>query len=309
MTRFNRGRKSTEMGIDIRSLDPKKKAKEDIGYLEAQIDSINIDDIKNEEVHLRLGNRICKLVMVGEIDETYMENKVREEFRKRLTEKLDSIKRKINVKLNQMSEFVAAIKEDYEEKEKELLDKIKNTEIMPEIGISHAERGLSVVKGRGPGKYFWLVQGIYWPKYVNHEPIDPEFSVNLITPVIVLIETTRDKITNVSIRKPIGLSRFQQYHTITDDEECWGSWQFGRKWNTPDDIIKVAQEAQIILENINAESLGQHSPSGLPAIETVQRHVITKAKKLKDPELNSREERMGVEPRDTHIDDSRIWRT
>jgi hypothetical protein len=308
VTRFNRGKKSTEMSLNLKNLDIKKKAKEDIEYLTAQIDSINVDDIKNEEVHLRLGNRIYKLVCSGDIDETYMENRIRKEFKKKLSEKLDSIKRKINTKLNQMSEFVVAIKEDYKEKEAELVRKLDSVATMPEISYSHAEKGLSVVRGHGPNKYYWLVQGIYWPKYVDHEPIDPEFSVSLITPVIILVETNGDKIVKVSVRKPLGLARFQQYHTIMDNEECWGNWNYERKWKTPNDIIKIGQEAQIILENINSGSLGNREPSGLPSIETVKRHVKKKGK-IKDAELNKREERMGVSPQSTHVDGSNIWST
>jgi len=307
--RFNRGRKSTEMSVDLKKVDIKKKAKEDIDYLVTQIDSINIDDIKNEEVHLRLGNKIYKLVCSGDIDETYMENKIRDEFRKRLTEKLDSIKKKINTKLNQMSEFVSAIKEDYKDKEKELQSKLNNIISMPEITFEHAKKGLSVVRGKGPQQYFWLVQGIYWPKYVDHDPIDPGFSVGLITPVIILVETNGNRIIDVSVRKPIGLSRFPQYHTISHDRECWGTWKYEREWRTPTDIIKIAQEAQIILENINSGSLGNRAPDGLPGIETVRRHVKKSSKKINNAKLNKREERMGVTPQDTHVGGSNIWRT
>jgi len=306
--RFNRGRKSTEMSVDLKKLDVRKKAKEDIDYLFTHIDSINIDDIKNEEVHLRLGNRIYKLVCSGDIDETYMENKIRDDFKNRLTEKLESIKKKINTKLNQMSEFVAAIKEDYRDKEKELQSKLDNVIVMPEVTFEHAKKGLSVIRGSGPNKYYWLVQGVYWPKYVDHEPIDPEFSVGLITPVIILVETNKNKIIDVSVRKPIGLTRFPQYHTITHDRECWGTWKYEREWRTPTDIIKIAQEAQVILENINSGSLGNRTPSGLPGIETVKRHV-RKSGKLKDTKLNKREERMGVSPQQTHVDGSNFWST
>jgi hypothetical protein len=307
VTRFNRGKKSTEMSVKLKNLDIKKKAKEDIEYLVTQIDSIDVDDIKNEEVHLRLGNKIYKLVCSGDIDETYMEDKLRKEFRERLSEKLDSIKRKINIKLNQMSEFVTALKDDYKEKEKELINKLDNLITMPDINLHHAKRGLSVVRGTGPKKYYWLVQGIYWPKYVDHEPIDPEFSVSLITPVIILVETNDNNIVSVSVKKPIGLTQFQQYHTIIDDKECWGTWNYQRKWNTPNDIIKIAQEAQIILENINSGSLGNRTPDGLPSIDTLERHLMTKKRKLKNAKVPKREERMGVSPQDTHIGGSNIW--
>jgi len=303
--RFNAKKKK---GDKYPPQDVEKKAKEDIEYLFAQIDSINIDEVKNEEVHLRLGNHIFKLVNIGNVDESYVENKIREEFRTKLSKKLETIKRKINKKLNEMSEFVTTIRKEYETKERKLKQELQNAVSMPEVKLTHAQRGLSVVRGSGRGQLIWLVQGVYWPKYVNHEPINPEYSTKLITPIIIMIKTSAERIMEVSVRKPIGLDRFQHYHGMTDSE-CWGKWKYSnRQWNTPNDIIKIGQEAQIVLENVNAKSPANSTPSGLPRLSTLKRHLV-KGGKVDQANVNKREERMGIEAQETHIDSANIWRT
>jgi len=289
--------------------DVSKKAKEDIEYLFACIDSINVEEVKNEEVHLRLGNQVFKLVNIGNIDETYIENKIREEFREKLSKKLEVIKRKIDTKLNQMSEFVATIREDYEAKEKDLKQQLRNAISMPDVTIEHGKKGLSVIRGGSRDSLIWLVQGVYWPKYVNHQAIEPEYSTKLITPIIIMIKTNGSKITEVSVRKPIGLERFKHYHSFQGGE-CWGKWKYsGRTWNSPNDIIAIAQEAQIVLENINANSPGNDSPQGLPRLATLKRHLVEKGKEGQRTNINLREQRMGIEEQETHFDNANIWRT
>jgi hypothetical protein len=290
-------------------MDVGKKAKEDIEYLFAQIDSVNVEEVKNEEVHLRLGNQVFKLVNIGNIDESYIENKIREEFREKLSKKLETIKRKINTKLNQMSDFVTTIKNDYETKEKDLKQQLRNAITMPNVTMEHAKKGLSVVRGGSRDSLVWLVQGVYWPKYVNHQAIEPEYSTKLITPIIILIKTSGNRITEVSVRKPIGLERFRHYHSFNRGE-CWGKWKYSeRTWNNSDDIIAIAQEAQIVLENINANSPGDETPQGLPRLATLKRHLIEKGREGQRANINLREQRMGIEEQETHFDNANIWRT
>lgn len=305
--RFNNDKKKPAWG-EHHVKDVKKKAKEDIGYLFAQIDSININEVKNDEVNLRIGNQIFKLVNIGNVDESYIENKIREEFKQKLSKKLEIIKKKINVKLNQMSDFVTTIRDEYEKKEAQLQQQLRNAVTMPEVTEAHAKKGLSVVKGVGKGNLIWLVQGVYWPKYVNQVPIEPDYSTKMITPIIIMVKTSGNRITNVSVRKPIGLTRFSHYHSFQEGE-CWGKWKYdSRRWSEPDDIIRIAQEAQVVLENINAHSLGRENPQGLPRINTLKNHLVKGGKKLEQSGINRREERMGIESQETHINNDNIWR-
>lgn len=303
--RFNKKNKGDK--ISPSDLDIKKKAQEDIKFLFTQIDSIDINEIKNEEVHLRLGNKVFKLVNVGDVDESYMEDKIREEFKTKLSEKLDTIKKKINTKLNQMSEFVTQIKEDYEVRETKLKQQIANAVSMPEVSMTHAKNGLSVVRGSSPKQLVWLVQGVYWPKYLNQKALEPEFSAKMITPITIMVKTTGDKIVDVSVRKPIGLGRFRHYHSHSGSE-CWGQWKFSRPWKEANDIIKVAAEAQAVLETINGNSPGTDNPRGLPRLATVRNHII-RGSKIPEAKVRKKEERVGITPQETHLDSANIWST
>lgn len=303
--RFNRKNKGVK--VSPSDLDINKKAKEDIEFLFAQIDSIDINEIKNEEVHLRLGNQVFKLVNVGDIDESYIEDKIREEYKTRLSEKLETIKRKINTKLNQMSEFVTQIKEDYDHRETKLKSQIANAVSMPVVNMEHAKNGLSVVRGKNSKELVWLVQGVYWPKYLNQKALDPEFSAKMITPITIMVKTTGDKIVDVTVRKPIGLGRFSHYHSHNSGE-CWGAWKFSRKWNEANDIIKVAAEAQAVLETINGNSPGTENPRGLPRLATVKKHVL-RGEKISEAKVKRKEERVGITPQETHLNSANIWST
>lgn len=304
--RFNRKNKKGGK-VSPSDLDIKKKAKEDIEFLFAQIDSIDINEIKNEEVHLRLGNQVFKLVNVGDVDESYIEDKIREEYRTRLSEKLETIKRKINTKLNQMSEFVTQIKEDYDHRENKLKAQIANAVSMPEVNYDHAKNGLSVVRGKSPKELVWLVQGVYWPKYLNQQALEPEFSAKMITPITIQVKTTGDKIVDVSVRKPIGLGRFKHYHSH-NSSECWGQWKYSRNWKEANDIIKIAAEAQAVLETINKHSPGTENPRGLPRLNTVKKHVL-RGEKVPEAKIKRKEERVGITPQETHLNSANIWST
>lgn len=306
--RWNKPKKKAWDSLYAPTTDVKKQAKEDIEYIFAQIDSINVNDVKNEEVNIRIGNQLFKMVNIGNVDESYIENKIREEFRDKLSKKLERIKKKIYEKLNQMSELVSTIRDEYEKKETSLRQQLRNAVSMPQVTMEHAKKGLSVVRGASRDSLVWLVQGVYWPKYVNHIPIEPEYSTKMITPIIILIKTSGNRISEVTVRKPIGLTRFSHYHSFANGE-CWGKWKYSdRTWSTPDDIVKIGQEAQIVLENVNAHSPGNRTPSGLPRLSTLERHLVREGK-VRNVDIDKREERMGIEPQETHINNSNIWRT
>ena len=168
---------------------------------------------------------------------------------------------------------------------------------MPDVFSSHAEKGLSLVKGRYKDELMWLVQGIYWPKKVNSTPLEGKFSKKMLTQIIYCIETKNDKVIRVSTRKPIDFSYFNHYHQSTPD--CWGNWKHPAKWETPDDIISIAREAEFVLEDINLGSIADHNPRGLPRLTTVKRHIlkdddVKDEKKLDIGLLNQNARRAGI---------------
>jgi len=246
------------------------KTKNTVEEISDIIDNINVDDIKSEGLSLRLGNRLIKL----EISEESMsvEDEIKKELKEKLHSRIEIIRERVNEKITDMYNFVQNIKNHYDSKEKDLSAQLENAVSMPDIDISHARNGLSVVKGNGRNRLRWLVQGIFWPKYVDKKPLDKKFSKKMLSNVVYVIETHRNDILNCHTCKPIGLTYFQHYHQ--NDPDCWGNWNPKRKWNEPYDIIKCAREAEAVLENVNTASVAKHNPVGLPRESTLLKYVL-----------------------------------
>lgn len=280
------------------------KTKKDIEEIMNIMDGINLDDIKTNGFSIRCGNKVLHLKMVSEKSLEDVENELRNEFAKKLTDKINIIKTNIGNKINEMTEFVHRIKVEYVKKEKDLNDKLNNTSMMPDISYhKHAVRGISVVKSDEMDGLVWLIRGIYWPKYVDGVKIEPKFSKKMISPIIITIWTKRDKITTVSTHEPIGLNYFDHYHQSKPD--CWGSWSYDRKWKTVDDIIKIAEKAQAVLENINTLSVVSHNPRSLPRLATVNRYLI-KDNKIDDiKNISNNLKRVGI--RDDNLTSDNVW--
>lgn len=285
--------------------DLKIKAKKVIADVEGIIDNVTIEDIKTDGIVVRSGNKILKLQVHEEVDFS-IEDEIKAEIETKVQERMKSIKKKINDKVSTILRESSHIRMEAEKKERELHEKLKKTRPMPEITYSHAEKGLSVVKSSTPGSYIWLASGIYWPKTVNGKVIEPKYSKKLMSHVIFLIETNDSRIVRLSTRQPIGLGYFEHYHQRRPD--CWGKFKPEREWKTPDDLIKLAREAEAVLENVNLDSIADRSPAGLPRLSTLERHVIkSKKKELEvDGNLNQAAKRSGMRA-DIRSEDSNVW--
>lgn len=290
--------------------DIRKKAEKDIKYMFGLLDGVDADDVKLDELTIRAGGKLLKFELVSD-EPLPIGDEIREELKQKMTKKLQSIKTHINNKITEMSSFVTEIRRSYEQKEKELDKKFKNSKLMPDIKYRHAQRGLSVIQGNGKDEYIWLVQAIYWPKFVNKQKIRRDFQKKLITPIIITIETTGKHVSRVSTRQPMGLEYFDHYHQSQPD--CWGSWKSPSKWKTPDDILQIAGQAQAVLETINTGSIANQTPRGLPRKTTVMRHLEVEKKpkrKVGRPrknkvDVNSEDIRSGITADFTPSDD--VW--
>lgn len=253
------------------SEDIKQRAEKEIKYMFETIDSINIDNIQTEGVTLRAGNKVLKLQVVGE-NPLSIEDEIREEFRKKINTQLTSIKDIINDKISEMSLFVSNIKSEFDRQSRELKDKMQRSRPMPDILYEHAKQGLSIAKGNERDSIVWFVTGIYSPKTLDRKIIDSKLVKKLITPIVIQIMTKGENVTRVSTHTPIKLEHFQHYHQNNPD--CWGQWTYPRSWKKPEDIIRIAREAEAVLENINSDSIARYNPPGLPRFETIKRHII-----------------------------------
>lgn len=250
---------------------------------------LNLDDVKAQGMTVRIGGRVVKLEVTSET--TLPEDDIRDEYIKKLNEKLVSIKGTLNEKMSEMAYMAEEARRDFEKKEKQLNEKLKAAKPMPDITFEHAKAGLSVVKGSNTGELNWLYQGIYWPKFVDSRPISPTYIKKMITPITLHIVTKDDKILSVTTRKTIGLGKFDHYHN-TGSGDCWGSWKWAPTWSNPNDILSICKDAMAVLENINGGSLANRSPSGLPTYATVQKNSGTAQPTTTT--LNKVDERIGV---------------
>ena len=252
----------------IKKMEELEKLKKEKEKILNYIKNIKISDVKSKEISIRIGSEIIVFSQSGRYNLS-IEDEIREELKAEVNKKLQDIGERLNERIQSASEMISTYKNQYEAKKYEVEEKLKNASIMPEINFDHAYRGLSVVKGRRAGEYVWLMNGIYNPKFVDNKMIEKKYRSMMLTQIVFVISTRDNKITNLDIRKPIGLGEFKHYHT-----SCWGDFKFSREWSTPDDIISLAKEAEIVLETINSMSLADRSPDGLPRFATLKRHLL-----------------------------------
>ena len=254
------------------------------------LDGINVDEIQTNGITIRSGNKLIKLQVALEEPVT-IEEEIREEFRQKLAAKLQEIKNRLNTKVTEMVEMTSRIRIESERKEMELKEKIRQAKPMPEIGWIDAKHGISVVKGDRKDELIWLVRAVYAPKYVDRKPITPAYAKKLMTSIVIFIKTSGNKIVEVSTRKNHGLDYFSHYHQRNPD--CWGNWSYPREWRSVSDLIKVAREAEAVLENVNTGSIANSTPRGLPRRRTLEKHVSKR--KSVDIKLDSDQTREGIE--------------
>ena len=279
------------------------RAERDKNIMFECLDSVDIDTIESDGLSIRVGNKVLKLNVISQQQIPEVEE-IKEEFRQKLNEQQRQIKAKINDKINEITEYHHSMRMEYRRKEKELKDILSRSAPMPDIDYSHAQQGLSVVKGTGQNRLVWLVQGVYWPKTLDHKQIDPKFSKKMISNVVFMIETSNKSVTSVSTRKPIGLDYFSHYHQSRPD--CWGKWKNSSSWRTPNDIIKIAREAEAVLENINTGSIAEPNPRGLPRKSTLGRHLVESKKSQKMGALNQTTRRSGI-TEEVRREDGEVW--
>ena len=247
------------------------EAEKDINEIMNIINTVDIDDIKSNGIVIKSGNRILKMEVVEE-NEIDIEEIIKKDLKEQLNKKLEIIREKINQKIFEMSDFVSRIKDEYNTKEKELNKKLSEQYVMPNVTHADAENGISVVKGGG-GSLIWLIASEYKIRTIDFKLINPKWENKTRKIIYVEITTLNDKITKVCTRNLFGLDYFSHYHQINPD--CWGDWVYKTKWKTPSDIIKIAREAMIILENINSRSMGIRNPQKLPRFDTLKKHLLT----------------------------------
>lgn len=273
----------------------------------------DLNNIKSEGITIRTGNQVLKLSVTETV--SLPEDDIREELETKYLEALDSLRGQFDTYKEQMSFALDKKKAEYEEKENLLRIKLNEVNTIPNISTEHSIQGLTVVnKSNGGGGLVWLYNCVYQPKYINQKIIDPSFAKRLMTPITLQIITDDENaVIDIKIVKIIGHSKFQHYHSLSSNTDCWGGFSVsGKKIDTPEDAITLAKEALVVLETINEFSLGKRNPKGLSRFDTLMKHLLDEERTdqpVKKTSVNSRNSRTGFDETTNNDNSDNIWTT
>lgn len=237
------------------------------------LESIDVNKIRQDGVTINICGKLFKFNGLEELSEENTEERIRKEYREKLNDQQQRIREKINAKVNQLLVMHQRKSAELKRKEKELEQKYKNSAKMPDITWQHFSQGLSVAKGTSNDELIWSYFGVYNPKTLDFKAI-PQRLVNRMKQPIIIVVKTKGRIVNkveTYKRQGVSMNYFPHYHQAKPD--CWGKWKHDSTWNTPDDILRIAKNAQAVLENINTGSAADRSPEGLPRMDTLKKHV------------------------------------
>ncbi len=266
---------------DVFTTEVKKRHQEMLDELE----SIDVDSIKSEGLRISLGGKTFTFKDVEVVADESVEDRIRAEYKGKLNDQQQRIRSKINEKINQLLVMHQQKQRELDRKEEQMKKKFAETAKMPDIGENHMAQGLSVVKGTSNNSLVWIYHAVYNPRFLIYYPENtysdrnkmkkpiPQRLVNRMKQdMLILVKTKDSRVTSVVTRTLKGNEPFPHYHQQTS-QDCWGSWDWPRNWNTPTDIIRIAKTAESILETINQGSLANNGPAGLPRISTITKAV------------------------------------
>jgi len=252
-----------------------------------ELETISIDDLKSDGVSLSFGGKTFKFTELEIIQDESLEDKLKKEYRTKLNEQQQRIRKKINTKINELLLMHQQKQQELDRKEQQIRLKYQNSAMMPEITEKHLLKGLSVVKGSNNDELTWIYRGIYNPRFVlvvdsnsfsrakSKKPIPARLVNRMKKEILIIIRTKKDQVTGVRTKKikmdnahDSALPSFPHYHQTTSGD-CWGSWSYSKKWSTPDNIMRIAKDAEAVLETINHGSIATRAPAKLPKLKVL----------------------------------------
>jgi hypothetical protein len=282
----------------------------DEAVVSQEVDIDTLKKVETDGISIRIGNRVVKLSVTDE--EILPDEELKKEYEDKLEEAYAKLKETLDRHKNDLTEAYKIKERALNNEIKEYKRKSREISVIPDITVSHAAQGLSVVNG-GNGSIVWYYNCVYAPKYVNERRIDPKFAKRLMTPITIAIYTDRDlKASDIVVRKIIGHEKFYHYHSVSGSRDCWGEFSFsGEDVSTADKALELAKRALVVLETINEFSLGTTNPRGLSRFDTIKKHLLEKEDDVEETRnaSNSRNRRSGF---DTDVnnnltDEANVW--
>lgn len=256
----------------------------------ALLESIDIESLKSEGLRISVGGKTLRFKDLEVINDENVEDRIRNEYKEKLNRQQQTIREKINSKINQLLVMHQQKQKELDRKEEQLKRKYSQFAMMPDISGYHLTQGLSVVKGNSNNELTWIYRAKYNPRFIIYypgdrfsdsnkvrKPLPPRLVNRMKTDMLILIKTKDNKVLSVVTRKLHANSRgnlepFPHYHQQTSND-CWGSWRPPKEYNNPNDILKIAKEAESILETINQGSLAEQNPTGLVRVGTILKAI------------------------------------
>jgi hypothetical protein len=264
------------------------------------LESISVEGLKSEGLQLTIGGKTYKFTDLEVVENEGLEDKLRKEFKEKLNTQQQRIRDKINQKINQLLIMHQQKQQEMDRKEQQMKRKYAESALMPEINSTHFSKGLSVTKGSSNDELIWIYSGTYNPRFISmmsetygsrnrvKKRIPTRLVDRLKRPVFIFIHTKKGTITSVLTKSLSNGSfiSFPHYHQ-TGTNDCWGNWKYNSRWEKPDDILRVAKDAEAVLETINYSSIASRGPSGMPRIQTIINAVeslpdVSKERKVQD---------------------------
>lgn len=272
-----------------------KELKDQEKFMIEDIESLSIDDLKSNGITLVIGGKNYIFKGVEIVSDFSTEKKVRNEYKEKIKTQQDVIREKINSRINQILVMWKNKQKEMERKENDLKTKYSKAAMMPDLKENHYTQGLSVIKGRNNDELEWMYRAVYAPKFMKvynndgsgkhqRKMLSQPHQTKLKTNILIVIRTKGNNVSSIVTKKDNnnGLIKFSHYHQMTDSD-CWGSWKgSSSKWETPDDILKLAKYAEGMLETINQGSIGRRHPTGFPMLSTLEKSLKNPPKSLKD---------------------------
>lgn len=255
------------------------------GNFETDLELTNISDIKSTGLSIRVGNQIVKFV-ADDVQDIPVNEEVENELRAHYKDAVDTVNKQWADFKTVVQEQVRQKNQELDVRERELNEKAKQVVTLPVLNANMLQQGLTVAKNNGNG-YMWSYICVYAPKYVNDKIIDPVFAKRLMTPIRIFVTTDDNwKATRVKLVKLINCEKFEHYHSLSGNRDCWGGMKYsGILVDTPESALKFMHDVQIVLETVNEMSIGNRAPKGLSRFTTLTKHLL---KERHDPQNDKR---------------------
>ncbi len=257
------------------------------GSFEDNVELSSLDNIQADGISIRVGGQIINFV-AADVQDVLVKDEVMLEFTQKYDDEVVKLHQQVDELKNSLKEQVLKKNRELDDREQKLEIQLRESKTLPTITETQMRQGLTVSTRRGRG-YIWSYICIYAPKYVSEALIDPAFAKRLMTPIRIFIYTDENwKTTDVRLVKLINCDKFDHYHSMSDERDCWGDMKVsGFLMDDAEKALTFIRSIQSSLETINRFSIAQRAPKGMSRLVTVEKNLINNPSDKKEDKGSS----------------------